>query len=409
MAACTDVVKLSTNIKVERGAAPAAGFEESAPVRIANVAVPVGEQTFLASIASARCEVQTLFDLASELGDSLSLAETLALVTSRLKALIPHESAVLWVRNGQELEAYYVEGANRTLFETLRIPLGEGLAGWVAQNTKPILNGNPAVEPGYLNDPSKFTTLRSALAVPLTGVTDFVGVLAFYRADRDAFSKDHQRILMGVASKLATSIENSLSHQALVQTQTHDLLTGLPNLTHLLERFDAELDRSRRSGSGLAVVICDINGLKAFNSRYGYESGDRLLRELATGLRNMFRDYDLVARIGGDEFAIVIPEISPETATARVREIHTVAERAGEVLAEESRDLLSISIGEAFYPKDGDSVEDLLCRADRRMSLAKKERGAKSTPASALPPRRPAAVAEKSHHQQQQQPVPVAS
>ena len=407
VAACADVVKLSTNIKVERGDAPAAGFEASAPVRLPNAPVPAGEQTFLASIASARCEVQTLFDLASELGDSLSLSETLALVTSRLKVLIPHESAVLWVRNGHELEAYYVEGANRALFESLRIPLGEGLAGWVANNAKPILNGNPAVEPGYLNDPSKFTTLRSALAVPLTGVADFVGVLAFYRADRDAFSKDHQRILMGVASKLATSIENSLAHQALVQTQTHDLLTGLPNLTHLLERFDAELDRSRRSGAGLAVVICDVNGLKAFNSRHGYDSGDRLLKELASGLRGMFRDYDLVARIGGDEFAIVIPEIAPETAAARIREIHTVAERAGEVLAGESLELLSISIGEAFYPKDGDSVEELLCRADRRMSLAKKERGAKQPPAFA-PPRRPAAIAEKSQ-QHHQQPIPVAS
>jgi diguanylate cyclase (GGDEF)-like protein/putative nucleotidyltransferase with HDIG domain len=414
VAACSDVVKLSTNIKVERGEAPAAGFEASAPTRKPSTSrMEAEEQSFLAAIASARCEVQTLFDLANELGDSLSLPETLALVTSRLKPVVPHESAVLWVRNGQELEAYYVEGANRALFESLRIPLGEGLAGWVAQNNKPILNGNPAVEPGYLNDPSKFTTLRSALAVPLSGVGDFTGVLAFYRADRDAFSKDHQRILLGVAAKLATSIENALNHQALAEAQTHDLLTGLPNLGHLLERFDAELERSRRSGAALAVVICDVNGLKAINSRYGYESGDQLLKELADGLRGMFREYDLVARIGGDEFAIVIPQIEPDTAAARIKEVHNAAEIAARVLGGQAAGMLSLSTGEAFYPKDGDSVEDLLSTADRRMSLAKKERAAQPFRVANLPPssppRRPAgSVGRPVYQQPEGQPVPVA-
>jgi diguanylate cyclase (GGDEF)-like protein/putative nucleotidyltransferase with HDIG domain len=388
-AACTDIVKLSTNIKIERGEAPAAGFESVGPARqLPTLAGAAPPQSFISSIASARCEVQTLFDLASELGDSLSLAEILALVTSRLKSLIPHESAVLWVRRGQELEAYYVEGANRMLFESLRIPLGEGLAGWVAQNSKAILNGNPAVEPGYLNDPSKFTTLRSALAVPLTGVSEFSGVLAFYRDDRDAFTKDHQRILQGIASKLAVSIENAIYHQALVQNQTQDLLTGLPNLTSLLERFDAELDRSRRNETALAVVVCDINGLRNVNTRHGHESGDRLLIALASGMRSMFRDYDLVARIGGDEFAIIIPDIAPETAAARIQEIHAVAAKASAAIDADSSSRVSLSIGEAFYPQDGESVEELLSRADRRLSMAKKKIHSPPSPAS-----RPAAAA----------------
>ena len=399
-AACIDIVKLSTNLKIERGEAPAAGFESSSePVKSQRADGVPDEMSFLAAISSARGEVQTLFDLASELGDSLSLSETLSLVTSRLKPLIPHEAVVLWVRRGSELEAYYVQGANRTLFESLRIPLGEGLTGWVAQNDKPILNGNPAVEPGYLNDPSKFTTLRSAIALPLKGVGSFSGVLAFYRADRDAFSKDHMRVLMGIASKLATSIENAIAHETLVQNQTSDPLTGLPNLNCLLERFDAELGRSRRTGAPLAVLICDVNGLKSLNTRFGYESGDRLLTELASGLRGIFRDYDLVARLGGDEFAIVIPEITPETAAERIQDIHALVAQASSTVAPNCEPI-SLSIGEAFYPQDGDSVEDLLSQADRRISQvktllhAKTKSSPRSNSARLATPKRPAASAE---------------
>ena len=74
----------------------------------------------------------------------------------------------------------HVSGDNFRLFSSLRIPLGQGLSGWVAQNRKPIINGNPSVEPGYLNDPTKFSTLRSALAIPLEGLSGVVGVLALY-------------------------------------------------------------------------------------------------------------------------------------------------------------------------------------------------------------------------------------
>ena len=79
----------------------------------------------------------------------------------------------------------------------------------MAQNRKPIINGNPSVEPGYLNDPTKFSTLRSALAIPLEGLAGVVGVLALYHAETDAFTSDHLRILLAISSKMALAIENA--------------------------------------------------------------------------------------------------------------------------------------------------------------------------------------------------------
>ena len=90
----------------------------------------------------------------------------------------------------------------------LRMQLGEGVTGWVAQNHKPILNGNPSVEPGYLNDPTRYSTLRSALAVPLEGKAGLVAVLALYRAGQDAFTKGELEAVEAVGARLGLAIES---------------------------------------------------------------------------------------------------------------------------------------------------------------------------------------------------------
>jgi GAF domain-containing protein len=90
--------------------------------------------------------------------------------------------------------------------------MGEGLAGWVAQNSKEILNGNPSVEPGYRNDPKQYSTLRSALAVPFHAGTAVSGVLALYRARHAAFMRDELHLLQTVASGLASALESCRLH-----------------------------------------------------------------------------------------------------------------------------------------------------------------------------------------------------
>ncbi len=123
----------------------------------------------------------------------------------RLKKLVPYDSVAIYICRGDNLVPQYVSGDNFRLFSSLEIPMGQGLSGWVAQNRKPIVNGNPAVEPGYLNDDTKFSTLRSALAVPLEGVAGVVGVLALYQAERDAFTNDHLRMLLAITSKVGSA------------------------------------------------------------------------------------------------------------------------------------------------------------------------------------------------------------
>jgi diguanylate cyclase (GGDEF)-like protein len=275
------------------------------------------------------------------------------------------------VRRDNILTPEHVSGDNFRLFASLRIPLGQGLSGWVAQNRKPIINGNPSVEPGYLNDPTKFSTLRSALALPLEGTSGIVGVLALYQAEADAFTSDHLRILQAVTSKMALAIENALKYQQAESSATTDYLTDLPNARSLFLALDRELARCKRENSSLTVMVCDMDGFKQINDRFGHLEGNRVLRLFAQALRQSCREYDYVARMGGDEFVVIAPGLNAESALKKADQMRELARQVGQEICQE--DILSLSVGRSMYPQDGLDAEELLAEADRRMYLEKQQ------------------------------------
>jgi diguanylate cyclase (GGDEF)-like protein/putative nucleotidyltransferase with HDIG domain len=355
----------STEVGVEAGIEPAAGFEHPAPIPS-----PANETDFLSSIASARQEAQTMFELSQDLGNSLSLGETLSVLSMRLRKMIPYDSMAVFLLKDGRLLPELVSGDNFRLLSSLNLALGEGLCGWVAEKRKPIINGNPEAESGYVSDPAKFTTLRSILAVPLEGLNGVVGVLAMYRADSDAFSPDHLRILLAVSSKIALSVENALKYQQAEDSATTDYLTGLPNARSLFIHLTRELSRCRRTGTTLAVMVCDLDNFKQINDLYGHLEGDNLLKDFSAHLKESCRGYDYVARMGGDEFVLVAPGLTPEDSSEKAGRLHQLAVAAGRKIA--GRDLVGLSVGTAFCPQDGFDVERLLAEADRRMYSMKK-------------------------------------
>src|SRR5438270_4233677 len=140
---------LSKTVRVERGLAPAAGFEKWAEPTNAST----DSADFLTSIAAARQEAQAMFELSQDLGISLSLSETLSLLSMRLRKMIPYDSIAVFVNRNGWLLPELVSGENFRTLSALKIRVGEGLCGWVAANCKPIINGNPEVESGYVIDP----------------------------------------------------------------------------------------------------------------------------------------------------------------------------------------------------------------------------------------------------------------
>lgn len=343
-------------------AIPAAGFESTQQSNSID---------FLTSIAAARQEAQTLYELTHDLGASLSLDETLSVVCVRLKKLVPYDSIAVYVLKDDRLVPEHVNGDNFRLFSSLRIPLGEGVSGWVAQHGKPIVNGNPSAEPGYLNSPARFSSLRSAISVPLVGIGSTIGVLTLYHAEPDFFKADHVRILLAISSKVAMSVENALKYRIAENSATTDYLTNLPNARSLFLQLDREIARCKRMKSCLTILVCDLNGFKQVNDRYGHIEGNKVLRVFSEKLRENCREYDYVARMGGDEFVVLMPGLTGDAAAEKIHRMQRFAIEAGREVC--GTDLLSLSVGSASYPGDASDAEQLLAEADRQMYLAKQQ------------------------------------
>ena len=201
--------KLSTDVKVQRGAAPAAGFAKPEEPETLTAAQSADLTAVIAAARNAAMEIVEL----KKRSPFFRLEDVFSLAAIRVKQFVPYDALAAYCVRDQVLVPVFVSGENFRLFSELRIPLGEGLSGWVAENHKAILNGNPSVEPGYLNDTNKYSTLRSALAVPLEGASGLTAVLALYRANQDAFTPDDLRILEALTDRIGPAIEPCTIHK----------------------------------------------------------------------------------------------------------------------------------------------------------------------------------------------------
>jgi diguanylate cyclase (GGDEF)-like protein len=194
-------------------------------------------------------------------------------------------------------------------------------------------------------------------------------VVALYHAEKDFFTSDHLRIVLAVSSKMALAIENALKYEQAESSATTDYLTGLPNARSLFLQLDRELARCKRDKTSLTVMVSDMDGFKQINDRFGHLEGNRVLRLFAHSLKETSREYDYVARMGGDEFVVMAPGLTPEASARKAEQMRELVHQVGAEVCGE--DILSLSVGKAVYPEDGLDAERLLSEADRRMYLQK--------------------------------------
>lgn len=189
---------LSVDVKVNRGAAPDAGFAVASST--ASDFDPMNQ--------SGSREGFVMF--ASRSDENLSLSEIFSVAAIRLRHLIPFDAIAVFILQNDVLKPQFVLGENMRQLSSLRVAAGEGLIGWVAETGNCIVNGNPTVEPGYTRAMQSSVVLRSALAVPLEDAGRVVGVLALYRIEAEAFTSVHLGFLQNSRRHLGTAIAHHL-------------------------------------------------------------------------------------------------------------------------------------------------------------------------------------------------------
>ena len=251
-----------------------------------------------------------------------------------------------------------------------RLPRGQGISWWVIEHGKLQNVADGRLDPRFYG-PSE---IRSVLCVPLQLGDERIGALGVESVRLAAFSREDEDLLTAVSHQVAAAVRVAKLHQAAKTAAATDPLTGLPNRRSFFQRLEREL--AGRDGAPLTVAIVDANGLKALNDGYGHAAGDKALVRVGAILQGGVRDGDLVARIGGDEFAVLFAGAPILTAERIVRRL---AERIAHSTLSLGHHLPTIAWGVA--DADVDSTVDALVEAADRAMYRQKQLTRKRTPA----------------------------
>jgi diguanylate cyclase (GGDEF)-like protein len=328
---------------------------------------------FVDSIFAAQREAQTLLELTNALNGSIDLDETFVAIRKALRQLVPFQTMIVWTERLPEhpaepsvLEPSFLDGDHLAIWSSARIPMGAGISGLAAASGVQQSGLNPNLELAYLGALRAVNPFRHAFAAPLHS-GEVRGAMTLYRAGDLPFSMDDARLMAGIAPKLAAAIANGLRFRKINQVDLSDPLTSLPNAKAL------EL-RMKKLEPPTAVVVCDLDGFKQVNDRYGHLTGNRLLQDLAKGFERACRGADFVARTGGDEFVLLLPGLRRHETSARLEQFREMVRMTGRLICGD--DVVDASFGAAFYPMDPGTPEELLAKADSQMYRRKSEQKA---------------------------------
>jgi diguanylate cyclase (GGDEF)-like protein len=314
-------------------------------------------------------ELGALYAMAEAMGTSLGVADAMAALTSKLDRLVPFNTLALYLHDSTNgvSRCRFASGPGHKALPGLIVRDGEGLVGAAIATRECIVNGDPAIDLDMVRADLAQAGLKSVMVCPLMMGSTIRGALALYHTAPRAFTDEHRRLVSRVSGQIAAVVNNAVVFEQTREDSVTDPLTGLPNNRFLYSHAGRELARASRLKSSVTLVLLDLDNLKPINDTFGHQAGNRALCAVAAVLRGAIRPYDICVRYGGDEFIVLLSDFGADQAAAKRLELQHAVESMPFSVGDLLRVRLTISVGAAVFPDDGDSYEALLQAADARM------------------------------------------
>jgi diguanylate cyclase (GGDEF)-like protein len=333
-----------------------------------------------AEVAELRQQVERLslfHEVGKALFSTLDLQKILQTVMEKISDLLQPDTWSLLMVDEKTQELYFeiAIGQGAEKLKDVRLKLGEGIGGWVAEHGEPVLVEDVRCDNRFRPRNDEFTqpSTHSVLCVPIKGREQVLGVIELANCfGKQSFSQEHIPTLKSLADYAAIALENARYVQRMHELTIMDDCTALFNARHLNFVLDAEIYRSTRYGHEFSVIFFDLDHFKQVNDLYGHLVGSKLLWRIGDILKSNLRLIDYAFRYGGDEFVVILPQTSKENALTIVRRLKDLLTSKVFFRAENLNIKVTASFGIAAFPADGRTHREILRMADEAMYLVKK-------------------------------------
>lgn len=319
-------------------------------------------------IKKAHREVYALYEIARTFGTSLDVEHTLEILVDKVGHVVPFDTCVVYFfdENKGYATARHVVGKNAQKLAGRCIALGEGVTGFALANRSAVNQLHPSLDFADIN-PEAGIKYRSMASLPLFKDDLLLGALSVYSTELEQYTDDHMRLLETVTRLASDALGNAMQHAEAESNALTDPLTGLPNARYLTLRFEEEAARARRTDRSFQVMMLDLDEFKNVNDTYGHKIGDRMLREVAHLIQGQLREYDFLARSGGDEFVALVQEVVGAQVEDLCMRIESAVSKFSLAVGKNRFARVGISIGTATFSVHGETLDHLIAAADNEM------------------------------------------
>jgi len=324
-------------------------------------------------------EVAVFQELGKALTSSLQLDQVLRTIMEKIDEFLRPDNWSLLLLDEAKQELYFelAVGKASQALKDVRIKMGQGIAGWVAQHGETVVVPDTTKDTRFFSkvDEKTKTETQSIVAVPVRFRDTCLGVIELINCiGPEGFDPRDLKLLEALADFAAIALENARHVKRIHELTITDDCTSLYNARHMGFILETEIYRSQRYNYEFSIVFIDLDHFKQVNDTHGHLVGSRLLAEIGNALKEHCRLIDFAFRYGGDEFVILLPQTSKDNALNVARRLHKLIRESTWLTAQGLNIRLTPSMGVASYPMDSRTKEGLLHLADEAMYLVKNSR-----------------------------------